>query len=200
MNIVFAAALDLQAVCQREGWHFCFIGGIAVQRWGRPRFTDDVDLTLLTGFGGEQEFIKKLLQHYAPRRPDTFEFAVRNRVLLIQTHSGVGMDVAMGALPFEERTLHRASPFVFPNQTSLITCCAEDLIVHKCFANRDIDWLDVDNILARQHGKLNLALVREELKPLLLLKEQPEILDKLERRIAHHDQPFTRIKPARRRP
>jgi hypothetical protein len=27
------AAFDLQAVCEAEGWRFCFIGGLAVQRW-----------------------------------------------------------------------------------------------------------------------------------------------------------------------
>ena len=29
MNPIFAAALDLQAVCRREGWRFCFIGAVA---------------------------------------------------------------------------------------------------------------------------------------------------------------------------
>ena len=176
----------------------CFIGGIAVQRWRRPSFTRDVDLTLLTGFGRGEEVIDVLLQHFSPRRPDARQFALRQRVLLLQTKSGVDVDVALAALPFEERTLQRASAFVFLEEFNLTTCGAEDLIVHKCFANRELDWFDVDNILARHHGQLNLDLVREELKPLVLLKEQPEILDKLERRVAHHDQPFTRIKPTRR--
>jgi len=47
MNPIFAAAYDLQTFCERAGWSFCFIGGIAVQRWGEPRFTQDADLTLL---------------------------------------------------------------------------------------------------------------------------------------------------------
>jgi hypothetical protein len=36
------AASDLQALCEAEGWRFCFIGGLAVQRWGEPRETVDV--------------------------------------------------------------------------------------------------------------------------------------------------------------
>ncbi len=28
-----------------EGWRFCFIGGVAQQRWGEPRLTEDVVLT-----------------------------------------------------------------------------------------------------------------------------------------------------------
>ena len=57
MNDVINAAAELQAVCVAEGWRFCFIGGIAVLRWGEPRETVDVDLTLLTGFGDEALFV-----------------------------------------------------------------------------------------------------------------------------------------------
>ena len=54
----------------------------------------------------------------------------------------------------------------------------------------------MDGILARQWNRLNLKLVRTELKPLAELKEQPEILARLEQKIAHHNQPFTRIQPS----
>ena len=65
----------------------------------------------------------------------------------------------------------------------LITCSAEDLVAHKAFAGRDLDWGDVERVLIRQHGKLNLSLVRSELKPLLELKGETEALDKFERMI-----------------
>ena len=53
METIFEAARDLQDYCDQRGWHSCFIGGIAVQRWGEVRVTRDADLTLLTGFGAE---------------------------------------------------------------------------------------------------------------------------------------------------
>ena len=199
MNDVIAAALELQTVCQKHHWRFCFIGGIAVQRWSEPRFTDDADLTLLTGFGSEMAFIEPLLQIFLPRRPDAAEFAVRNRVLLLKNSRGVGLDIALGAFSFETNTVDRSSPFAFPTGHSLITCSAEDLLIHKCFANREKDWLDVDGILARQWKKLDLKLVRKELKPLTESKEEPEIMARLEQKITHHKQPFTRIKRTRRR-
>ena len=37
------------------------------------------------------------------------------------------------------------------------------------------------------------------MKPLVELKEEPEILARLEKKIAHHNQPFTRIKPSKPR-
>jgi len=41
---VLAAAEEVQIFCQKHGWSFCFIGGLAVQRWGEPRLTQDADL------------------------------------------------------------------------------------------------------------------------------------------------------------
>ena len=45
MNEVIRAAAELQSVCIAQDWRFCFIGGLALQRWGEPRETVDVDLT-----------------------------------------------------------------------------------------------------------------------------------------------------------
>ena len=62
-----------------------FIGGLAVLRWGEPRETIDVDVTLLTGFGGEEPYIQTLLAHYAARIPNAAAFALNRRVLLVRT-------------------------------------------------------------------------------------------------------------------
>ena len=50
MISLFRVGEAVQAVCVGQGWRFCFVGGLALQRWGEPRVTEDVDLTLLTGF------------------------------------------------------------------------------------------------------------------------------------------------------
>lgn len=57
---VLAAAGEVQVVCLEHGWRFCFIGEVTVQRWGEPRLTQDVDLTLLTGFGREEKELTSL--------------------------------------------------------------------------------------------------------------------------------------------
>jgi hypothetical protein len=43
VNGLFAAAGEVQRLCEDERWRFCFIGGLAVQRWGEARVTRDVD-------------------------------------------------------------------------------------------------------------------------------------------------------------
>jgi hypothetical protein len=179
---VIRAAAELQAVCQAQGWQFCFIGGVALQRWGEPRQTVDVDLTLLTGFGGEEPFVRILLTHFAPRIPDAAQFALERRVLLLRSSQGVGLDVALGGLPFEELVVQRSSSFDFPFKIPLRTCSAEDLVVLKSFAGRSQDWVDVERIIVRQTGKLDWKYIREQLRPLAELKEEPDILDQLERR------------------
>ena len=125
MNPIFAAALAIQDFCRRRGWRFCFIGGIAVQRWGEPRLTEDADLTLLTGFGSEEPFVAAMLGAFKGRRPDAHEFALRYRVLLIESSSGVPVDVSLGAMPFEERAVGRSSAFAIGEGKSLLTCSAE---------------------------------------------------------------------------
>jgi hypothetical protein len=94
------------------------------------------------------------------------------------------VDIALGAFPFEERSIERSSKWLWTATRSLLTCSAEDLVVHKGFAGRYLDWGDVERILIRQHGKLDLSLIRRELKPLLELKGEADALDKLDRMLA----------------
>jgi hypothetical protein len=179
MNPIFAAALEVQTFCRARGWRFCFIGGLAVHRWGEPRLTQDVDLTLLTGFGAEESFVDALLQQFTPRRPDAREFALRHRVVLAKSDAGIPLDVALGAMPFEERAVARASDFVIQSGMALVTCSAEDLIVFKAFAGRERDWLDIEGIAIRQCGRLHESVIWEELGPLLELKEEREAATRL---------------------
>ena len=187
VNALFAAAADLQRVLAAKGWRSTIIGGLAVQRWGEPRQTRDVDVALLTGFGDEASFVDHLLEHYRPRRPDARQFALDRRVLLIETATRIPLDVSLAALPFEARVVDRSSDFAFARDVILRTCSAEDLVVLKAFADRPQDWLDVEGIIVRQGRALDRLRVVEELMPLLELKEDDTpnaTLDALFRR--HH--------------
>ncbi|MCB0317131.1 MAG: hypothetical protein KDD56_00135 [Bdellovibrionales bacterium] len=61
MKRLIATAFDLQKFFEKRNWKFCIIGGISVQHWGEPRVTQDIDISLLTGFGGEEKYINSLL-------------------------------------------------------------------------------------------------------------------------------------------
>jgi len=171
VNPLFASAHSLQVFFQGKGWRFCFIGGLAVQRWGEPRLTLDVDGTILTGFGGEAGVIDDLLAAFPGRIPDAGAFAIRYRVVLLNGPLGVPADIALGALPFEERCVQRATPFAIGNDQTILTCSADDLIVLKAFAGRPRDWLDIEGIVLRQGAALNQPQILEEVAPLLALKD-----------------------------
>jgi len=179
LKTLFQVAAELQGFFEKENWKFCFIGGIALQRWGEPRVTVDVDVTLLTGFGGEKPFIRTLLAVYRSRIPDAAAFALENRVLLLKSAGGIALDIALAALPFEEEAVNRATRFEFLPGLSLLTCSAEDLVIMKAFANRPRDWVDIQTVIDRSQGKLDKAYILQRLTPLAEIKSAPEIVQAL---------------------
>jgi hypothetical protein len=178
---LFHTAAELERFLIERGWRYSFIGGIALQRWGQPRLTNDVDLTILAGFGNEAAYVDALLERYHARIPDGREFALMHRVLLLQSRDGIPIDVALGGIAFEEQVVSRATRHEFLPGLSLLTCSAEDLIILKTFANRPRDWADVETIITRQRAYLDWSYVFEQLEPLSQVKEAPEILDRLHR-------------------
>lgn len=180
MNPLFVAALEIERACREHGWPYCVIGGIAVQRWGEPRLTRDVDVSLLCGWGNEAVVVDALLERFGARRADAREFALRYRVLLLHASNRVPIDVALAAMPFEERAESRASDYSIGEGVTLRTCSAEDLVVFKVFAGRPQDWLDVEGIVLRQADSLDRERILEELEPLLDLKEDSESMARLE--------------------
>ena len=187
MNPLLEAALDLQRLLDSWNWRSCLIGGIAVLRWGEARFTRDVDLALLTGFGDEDHYILPLLEAgYKGRIPDAAAFARRNRVLLVTAPNGVPVDIALAALPFEAQAIGRATLFEFAPGCSLRTCSAEDLIVLKLFAFRAQDLVDVESVAARFGEALDWTYVLDNLAPLAEAKDEPAIMDRAARLWDHY--------------
>ena len=178
MNPLFVAAAAVQELCRERDWGFCFIGGLAVLRWGEPRLTRDIDLTILAGFGAEDAVVDGLLQRFETRIDDARQFALRNRVALLKSDTGVPIDVALGALEFERRSVGRASLWDV-KEAQLLTCSAEDLVVHKAFAGRDRDWLDIEGIVTRQDENLDGDLILTELAPLAELKGSIDAVNRL---------------------
>jgi hypothetical protein len=180
---IFDAALAAQAVCRKIGLPFCVIGGVALQRWGEPRYTADVDLSVLVEAGREALAAQALIAELSPRIEDAEGFAARTRVVLLRTREGVDIDIVLAGLPFEARVIDRSTLWNLDETASLRTCSAEDLLVMKAFAGRDKDWADVTSVLERQGGKLHIDQVRNELRPLVEAKQEPGLFAELERRI-----------------
>jgi len=103
------------------------------------------------------------------------------RVLLLRTFSGVGIDVSLGALAFEEGVVSRATPFSFGPGLDIRTCSAEDLVVLKLFASRPLDIRDAEGVIVRHKDELDWSYIEDHLRPLVEIKGEPAILDTLTR-------------------
>jgi len=180
LNSIFKAGLEFQETFEKWDWPFCFIGGLAVLRWGEIRMTQDIDLCLLCGFGNEEKYVKNLLKKFKSRITDAEDFAFRNRVLLLYASNGVSIDISLSGLPFEDQMIKRATTFSFHTDCTLITCSAEDLIILKSFANRTKDWMDVEGIILRHGIGLDTVYILEQLAPLCEIKGKPDIVSKLQ--------------------
>jgi predicted nucleotidyltransferase len=177
MDSLIRAAADVQSILDKKHWKYCFIGGIAVQKWGQARLTQDIDLTVFTGFGHEEATIDTLLSSFSPRVKNARSFAIENRVVLLRTATGIDLDISCGGFPFEERAIARAKKVQLIPGIRLRLCSAEDLIVYKAFASRPIDWADVESIIAKQRRrKLDWRYIYTHLEPLAELKEEPQII------------------------
>ncbi|MDD5200260.1 MAG: nucleotidyltransferase [Terrimicrobiaceae bacterium] len=177
---IVEAALELQAAIREIGLGFCFIGGLAIQRWSEPRFTQDADASVLTRIVDDERLVDGLLKTFEGRRSDARPFALKNRVLLLKASNGVNLDVSMGVFDFEARCIERATDWKIGGGAVVRTCTVEDLVVHKAFAARDLDWIDVENMMMRHGRNLNVRQIFEELRPLVELKEDASILPRLE--------------------
>jgi hypothetical protein len=57
----------------------------------------------------------------------------------------------------------------------------------KAFANRERDWLDVESVLIRQAEHLDWQIIEEELRPLASLREEADIVARLDALRRLHD-------------
>lgn len=171
-----SAAHEVFTTLRRTGHRACVIGGLAVLRWGEPRTTMDVDISVLTGYGNEDRTIDTLVREFRPRLPNLREFAMRTRVVLIESSSGVSIDVALAALPFEQEAIELAQPWEAAPGLLLTVCPPEHLIVYKLVAGRPQDLVDVTGIVLRQGGRLDVECVRRWGREFAELKEDPDLL------------------------
>lgn len=61
INSILQVAVEVGQRLELLKVPYCFIGGVAYQRWGEPRQTVAVDATLFVGFGIESAVVDELL-------------------------------------------------------------------------------------------------------------------------------------------
>ena len=161
---IFEAAAELAAFLDEQGVSYAVLGGLAVQHWGEPRVTQDVDIVVVVPSEREETFLDDAVQRFRPRLQDAVAFALRQRVLLLLSSEGTPVDISLGIPGYEEQVMRRAVSVSFREFRPVRLVSAEDLIIHKCVAGRARDVEDVERILVRQHLALDVRYIRKWLR------------------------------------
>ena len=181
MNRQFSTAWTVHPFLTDRSIPYVIIGGLAVQRWGNPRFTRDVDVTVLLPPGKEEPLLREIIAVFPPRGPEGVSFALANRVLLVRVPGGSEVDISLGLPGYEESVVARAVPHDLGEERVVQLCSAEDLLIHKCLAGRAIDVLDIEGIVVRQHESLDVDYIRRWLWTFAGLTDDPEVPQQFER-------------------
>lgn len=156
----FTAAAEFHAFLTSRGIPYAIIGAIAVQVWGEPRTTQDVDLTVAVPVEEGEAVAALLLAHFAARIPDAAGFARRSRVLLLSASNGVPVDVSFALPGYETEVMSRATLVGLPNGDEVRVCSPDDLVIHKSVAGRANDLRDLEGIIARRRATLDVPYIR----------------------------------------
>jgi hypothetical protein len=160
---------------------YVIIGGLAVQRWGQPRFTRDVDVTVLLPPEREEAALTEMVTAFLPRVDDAVAFALEHRVLPLTVPGGGEADVSLGLPGYEEDVVSRAVEYDLGEGRRVSLCAAEDLIIHKALAGRAQDVTDIEGIVARQGHGLDIQYIRRWLAELARVADDPEVATRFER-------------------
>jgi len=154
MNRQYEALVELAGFFNKEKIEYAVIGGVAVQYWGAPRFTADVDIAVSAGVDKLDKFIEKAAEKFSSRVDNIREFGKIYRVLPVKTTNGCNADITLAIPGYESEVMRRAVDFKV-NEEIIRICSAEDLIIHKAVAGRPVDCQDIEGIVLRQKTELD---------------------------------------------
>jgi predicted nucleotidyltransferase len=177
---VLKAAIQVAKWLEKQSIRHFFIGGIALQYWGEPRLTKDVDVTVLVAPEDFEGFLDKAIKAFRPRIPDASGFARKHRVLLLETESGVPIDISLGIPGYEEEAWAHSKEVEFQPFGKLRLISAEDLIIHKCIAGRPRDVEDVERVLVKQRLHVDVGRIRSLLRFFREIVEEHDPLELFE--------------------
>ncbi len=181
MNPRFEAAWELHRFLKQQDIPYAVIGGVAVQKWGDQRFTQDVDISIATSLEeSPQKLVRLITDHFPSRKLNPFEFARQTRMVLITASNGVDVDIALALPGYEGQMLERAIEYELEAGKNIQLCTAEDLIIHKAVAGRPQDVIDIQGIIYRQGDELDLSYIRDWLKQFTDVLGEPEVLARFE--------------------
>jgi predicted nucleotidyltransferase len=158
---------------------YMIIGGQAVLLYGSPRLTRDIDITLgvdTDNFPSIKSICENLRLKLLPE--DSEGFAKDTKVLPVEeTASRIRVDFIFSFTLYEQQAIKRVKEVIMNDYPVKFASC-EDVIIHKMFAGRAIDQEDVQNILIKNKGSVDIEYIRKWLLEFSEIPEHKMILEK----------------------
>ena len=183
MTKLEAALLDVAAFLEEQRVPYMVIGGVANLHWGAERFTRDIDIAIEIADDALDGLIRSLEARFTLAVSDPLAFARRNHLIRLLTRTGVDVDLILAVIPYELAAIRRAVSLEISGKAVKI-CTAEDLIVHKLASERPQDAVDVEGVVLRQAGRLDLDSLWPRVRELAAGLERPAIIDLLSTSLA----------------
>lgn len=161
---------------------YMIIGGQAVLLYGTPRLTRDIDITLgidADGFPLIEAACGKLDLRILPENPKAF---VEETMVLPaeETESHMRVDFIFSFSPYEKQALKRARDVPMMGYP-VKYASPEDVVVLKMIAGRAVDEQDVNNILIKKEGELDLGYIARWLSEFSKIPEHESVSERFSR-------------------
>ncbi len=180
MNHLVEAAWEVHQFLTGLNLPYAIIGGLAVQHWGEPRVTANVDVSVAVPADATDEFLAKAIVHFHPRTQDAQDFARENRVLLVSASNGCPVDICLAIAGYEDEMMRRSVSRELQPGRAVRICTPEDLVIHKLVAGRPRDLEDAETVIMRQRDRLDADYIRRWLADFANALDQPDLLERFE--------------------
>lgn len=158
---------DLAEVLRRRRLRWYVFGAQAASYYGRPRMTEDVDVTVRVPNGRLPGLVDALAKAtFVPRVSNVEAFVQRARVIpFFHRRSAMPLDLVVAGAGLEEQFLGRVVR-VDLGGVKVPLLSPEDVVITKVLAGRPQDLIDVRGIVDALRASLDLPHIRGVLRQL----------------------------------
>jgi len=159
---------------------YMVIGGQAVLVHGRPRLTQDIDLTLGADNSHLEEIMKICKEISLQPLPEDVDDFVKSTNVLPTVEPGIKIrvDFIFSFTPYEKQAIDRNTTVTLDGYPVKFAS-PEDLILHKLFAGRTRDLEDIEGVVLRQKEKLDITYLTKWAEEFSKVPGKESILSKL---------------------
>ncbi len=174
---VFDLLRSLKELLDRLGLRWYLFGAQAVVLHGRPRLTEDVDVTVELGSLSQPAFVREMQSAgFQLEQGIDEDFIAQTRVLPFTHTSGVPLDIVLAGSGLETLIFDQVQPVALTEDLAVPVVAPEHLVVLKILAGRPKDIEDVRGILMQCGDEIDHDAIRELLGQLEEALDQSDLL------------------------